>query len=172
MLTAVSSDGQLRFSDGSSRTVPHWGDTTHLILYCARHCEKVRDGSKDPDLTPEGQARAERLGRILSGAKIQRVCTTPYKRTMQTGEAVQRQTGNPPFETYPPDTQAVWLESVLAGGGGKQYFAAGHSNTIPQLLNLLVGKNQFADIPDDEFGMLYIAVTSGLGKSEVIECKY
>lgn len=171
LITAIS-DGQLRFADGSSRPIPHYGDSAHVILYCARHCEKAKDGTKDPDLTAEGQARAERLGRILSDAKIDRVCTTPYKRTMQTGEAVQRQTGNPPFETYPPDAQAVWLESVLAAGGGKQYFVAGHSNTVPQLLNLLVGKIQFQDIADDEFGMLYVAVTAGLGKTEVIECRY
>ena len=171
VLTAIS-DGQLRFADGSSRTIPHYGDSTHIILYCARHCEKVKDGSKDPDLTAEGQARAERLGRILSGAKIHRVCTTPYKRTMHTGEAVQRHTGNPTFETYPPDAQDVWLESVLAAGGGKQYFVAGHSNTVPQLLNLLLGKIQFQNIDDEEYGLLYIATTTGLGKTEVIECRY
>ena len=153
VLTAIS-DGQLRFADGSSRTIPHYGDSTHIILYCARHCEKVKDGSKDPDLTAEGQARAERLGRILSG------------------EAVQRQTGNPSFETYPPDAQDVWLESVLAAGGGKQYFVAGHSNTVPQLLNLMLGKIQFQNIDDEEYGLLYIATTTGLGKTEVIECRY
>lgn len=171
VLTAIS-EGQMRFADGSSHAIPHWGDTSHIILYCARHCEKVKDGSKDPELTAEGQARAERLGRILSGAKIHRVCTTPYKRTMHTGEAVQRHTGNPPFETYPPDAQAVWLESVLAAGGGKQYFVAGHSNTVPQLLNLLVGKTQFLNIDDEEYGMFYVAVTTGLGTTEVIECRY
>ncbi len=75
MLTAIQ-NGHLQFADGSSRPIPHYDDSTYIVFYCVRYCEKVKDGSKDPDLTPEGQARAERLGRILAGGQIDRICTT------------------------------------------------------------------------------------------------
>ena len=171
MLTAIQ-NGHLQFADGSSRPIPHYDDSTYIVFYCVRHCEKVKDGSKDPDLTPEGQARAERLGRILAGGQIDRICTTTYKRTIQTGEAVQSRAGNPSFETYPAESQGVWLDSVLEAGGGKRYLVVGHQNTVPQLLNHLMGKTQFQNIPEDEFGMLYVVATKGPGATEVIEIRY
>lgn len=165
-------DGQILAPGDSTYRIPHWGDSTYIILYCVRHAEKVRDGSKDPGLTAEGQARAERLGRILEEAPLERIYTTPYRRTMLTGEAVQRHAGEPPFETYPPEAQEVWLDSVLAGGGGKQYLVVGHQNTIPQLLNRLSGKLSYQNLGDYEYDRLFVVITRGLGQTEVLECRY
>ncbi|HMX40627.1 MAG TPA: histidine phosphatase family protein [Saprospiraceae bacterium] len=165
-------DGQILAPGDSTYLIPHWGDSAYIILYCVRHADKVRDGSKDPGLTAEGQARAERLGRILAQVPLTRICTTPYRRTMLTGEAVQRRAGEPPFETYPPEAQDVWTDSVLASGGGKQYVVVGHQNTIPQLLNRLTGKLSYQNLGDYEYDRFFVVVTRGLGQTEVLECRY
>ena len=173
MVHKITSTGVMHFADGSTRPIPHFNDTNYIMLFCVRHAEKVKDGSKDPDLLPEGQERAKRLGRILADVRLDRVCTTTYKRTIQTGEAVKKEAvNNPSIETYPPESQDVWLESVLAGGGGKKYLAVGHQNTVPQLLNRLTGKVEFQNMLEEEFGKLYIAVTRGIGSTEVVEIQY
>jgi len=173
MINKITQAGVMHFADGTTRPIPHFNDTNYIVLFCVRHAEKVKDGSKDPDLLPEGQERAKRLGSILADVRLDRVCTTTYKRTIQTGEAVKNAAANnPSLETYPPESQDVWLESVLAGGGGKKYLAVGHQNTVPQLLNRLMGKVEFQNILEEEFGKLYIAVTQKIGSTEVIEVGY
>lgn len=173
MIQKITSEGILHFANGMTRLIPHFNDSNYIVLFCVRHAEKVKDGSKDPDLLPEGQERAKRLGRILADVRLDRVCTTTFKRTIQTGEAVKNAApNNPSLETYPPDSQDVWLESVLAGGGGKKYLAVGHQNTVPQLLNHLTGRFEFQNINEEEFGKLYIAITRGIGATEVVEIEY
>lgn len=172
LLTAVRADGTLVFADSSTRPIPHYDDTSYMVIYAVRHCEKNMDGSDNPDLSPSGQARAERLGKVMDDARLNRVCTTNTKRTVQTGEAVKRYAGDPPMETFPVAAQNDWLAELLNQGGGKRYFYVGHQNTVPMLLNTLVGRQEFKNLPDDEFGRIYIAVTKGLGQTEVLELKY
>lgn len=164
--------GTLEWDDGSTQPIAHWGDSTATVIICVRHCEKAKDDSNDPDLTPEGQARAERLGRILARAGLDTVFTTQYKRTRQTGEAVQRHSGGATLRSFQADAQETWLRDLLRGSGGKQYLYVGHQSTVPQLLNQLTRSQRFYNIPDHEFGLLYIAVIDGNGACEVLECRY
>lgn len=172
LLTAVGADGVLTFSDGTIRPIPHYDDPAYLVIYAVRHCEKAKDGTDNPPLTPEGLARAERLGRIMDLARLDRVCTTNYQRTVQTGDAVKKYAGDPPIETFPVSAQNDWLGELLLQGGGKRYFYVGHQNTVPMLLNTLVGRQQFQNIPDDDHGRFYIAVTKGIGQTEVLELRF
>ena len=165
-------DGQAVLSDSTTVAIPHWGDTTYTIFYCVRHAEKRKDQGDNPALTAEGEARAGRLGNILKGVRIDQVSTTNYKRTVQTAEIVRGIAGNAPAETYPPANQDIWLENKLNEGSGKHYFIVGHQNTVPRLLNQLKGGTEFGDIPEDDHGRFYIAVTKGIGQTEVLEFRY
>ncbi len=171
IVTAIQ-NGQLTLADGSTRAVPHYGDPAYTIIYLVRHCEKGKDGTRDPELSPEGRARAERLGKVMDKARIDRICTTSFKRTIATGAAVQYWAGGPPTETFPMEAQPDWLSETLPTAGGQSLFYVGHTNTIPQLLNQLVGKDQFHDLPEEDFGRLYIAITKGVGQTEVLELQY
>lgn len=169
---AVRSD-LVMLKDSQIVALPGAADSNAIILFCVRHCEKAKDGTKDPDLTAEGQARAEQLGRILADAGLTRVCATPYKRTQHTAEAVRAKAATKPsLETYPPEAQPVFLESLLAGGGGKRYLIVGHQNTIPEMLNHLLGKVQFYNLGDYEYDKLFIVSTKGVGKTEVVQTSY
>lgn len=171
-LVAVGPDGMLLFADSSTHAIPHYGDTAYLVIYAVRHCEKKKDGTDNPDLSAEGLARAERLGKILDNARIDRVCTTNTKRTLQTGETVKRYAADPPIETFPVAAQNDWLAELLQAGGGKQYVYVGHTNTVPTLLNTLLGRREYENLPDDEFGRFYVVVTKGIGQTEVLELNY
>ncbi len=164
---------QIIQKDGQVIALPGAEDSSLIILFCVRHCEKEKDGTKDPNLTAEGQARAAQLGRILADAQLTRVSATPYKRTQQTAMAVREAAGNKiSLETYPPDAQEVFVSSLLAGGGGKRYLIVGHQNTIPELLNYLLGDVRYYNLGDYEYDKLFIVRTKAVGQTEVLQASY
>ena len=57
-------------------------DTTSY--YLLRHAEKVVEDTDDPDLSPSGHARAQKVSTMLKDKKIERLYATSYKRTQQT----------------------------------------------------------------------------------------
>ena len=170
-LSAIK-ENLLVFTDGTTQAIPHWGDSLYVIFFLVRHCERLFDGTKDPDLTVEGQARAERLGRLMEASAIDTVYSTPYKRTQQTAEPVQRRTKSPAVITYLPENQIDLLDNLVPSAGGKHLFIVGHQNTVPMALNYLKGDFTFKNIPDYAFDRFYVAVTNGIGETEVLELRY
>lgn len=169
----LSPEGRLRFADGKEQFILHFEDPAYSIFYCVRHAEKIRDGSEDPDLAPEGHARAQRLGELMAQARIDLVASTPYRRTRLTAAAVRTVLpATPPFEEVEPRQQSRWVLDLLERGPGLHLFYAGHQHTVPNLLNQLIGQYRFPNISDDDFGRLYIAVTKGIGQTEVLELEY
>ena len=56
---------------------------TTVIL--VRHAEKnIEPNNPDPDLSPAGQRRAQELARMFSGAGVNTIYATQYKRTQET----------------------------------------------------------------------------------------
>lgn len=171
-ITAVTADGMLQFADGTSRAIPHYGDPDYLIIYLARHCEKATDPADNPPLSAQGQAQAERLGRVMDNAVLDKISSTNTRRTVQTAEAVKRWAGDPPIETFPAMAQSDWFAETMTGGGGKRVFHVGHSNTIPVLLNEFIGAKNWQNIPENEYRHFFIAITKGLGQTEVLHFRY
>jgi len=110
--------------------------TNDFTLYLVRHAEK-QTNSADPQLTTCGSARAEQLAAILSKAKIKKIYSTTYKRTMATATPLAKQQSLT-INTYPPQNLKAFALQLI-----KQQQTAlivGHSNTTPQLAALLTGK--------------------------------
>jgi len=169
-ITAIS-NGQITLADGSVVPIPHYNEPGFITFYCVRHAEKEKN-STNPDLTPEGRVRAEKLGRVMDNAQLNIVATTNLKRTMQTGEAVQRWAGDPDITNFPPEMQNAWLNDQFVENLGKHIFYVGHQNTVPQLLNQLTGTLQHQNIGENTFDRFYLAVSKGLGQTEVLEFRY
>lgn len=166
-------DGQLHFADGSAQVIPHWGDSEWAHFFCVRHAEKERGDPRDPNLSTEGEARAERLGRILAEAGLDSVYATPFRRSQLTAEPVQRRGHTPPVVIYSPEEQEEWILELLPNSRGKKMVIVGHQNTIPQLLNQLAGGGfDYDNIPDADFGKFFVVATKGIGETEVLELRY
>ncbi|HEY5798615.1 MAG TPA: phosphoglycerate mutase family protein [Burkholderiaceae bacterium] len=136
-------------------------DTT---VYLVRHGEKVADGSKDPALSPEGQARARNIAAILSRAGIARIYSTPYQRTQQTAQPLAAQLGLP-VQSYDPSKQAEFAREVLKDN--RTALIVGHSNTLTALVTHLGGAPG-ADIPETEYERLYQLTVGGDGKVRTV----
>ena len=120
------------------------------MIYLVRHGEKQTD-SKDPDLSPAGQVRAQNVATILQKAGIANVFSTPYKRTMQTAQPLAQRTGLP-VQSYDAATPKALVEKVKTLSG--VVLVVGHSNTLPELVRLFGGVPG-ADIADNEYDRLY-----------------
>ena len=172
LVTAITKDGVIQFEDGTSKPIPHYTEADYMVFYLARHCEKEEGAGDNPVLSAEGQAQAERLGRVMDNAVLDFVASTNTKRTVLTAEVVKRWAGDPVIETFPAMAQSDWLAEKMTGGAGKRIFYVSHTNTIPTFLNELTKTIEYKNIPENEYRHFYIAVTKGIGQTEVLHFRY
>ena len=132
--------------------------TTHY--YIVRHAEKApSDGmmTSDVPLSEAGENRAVVLGSALHTKNIQTIYATPYKRTQGTAQPLSK-TLNIPVNTYDPrDTAFVTKLKAIKNN----VLVVGHSNTVDDLVNGLTGKSHLKDLPDTQYGDLFIVKRRG-----------
>lgn len=134
-------------------------------IYLIRHAEKA-DISSNPELSDAGIKRAKNWAAYFEKTPIDLFYTTMYKRTQQTCSAIAA-TKQKDILFYKPD--AMDLKKVIAENPGKTLLIVGHSNTIPNYINKLLGTAKYEDIPESEFGNLYrITVTGDKISDELI----
>jgi broad specificity phosphatase PhoE len=133
---------------------------TTLIL--VRHAEKdLTQSTSDPDLSPEGKQRAARLAKILQSVDITAVYSTEFKRTRQTVEAVAAARS---LALAPYDARATRdIDAMLSTHAGGTILVSGHSNTVPQFLNYLIGEEKYKPMGDGEYGNLIVVSVSQRG---------
>jgi broad specificity phosphatase PhoE len=127
------------------------GDDSYTI-YLVRHAEKqIIAGEKNPDLTLCGIKRAEQLANILENINLANVYSTNYKRTIATAEptAQQKQLS---IKNYDPRKLPMFAEQLI--NQRKSVLVVGHSNTTPQLAQL-VSKKPVAELTELEYQELY-----------------
>jgi len=135
-------------------------------IYLIRHAEKADDTS-DTDLSEKGNLRAQRWAAYFKPMRIQTFYTTNYKRSVSTiipasvaaVEPVPGTTYNMKIIRYDPGTLS--LLDVASKHNGEKVLIVGHSNTIPNTINKYLGKEVYKDIPEDEYGNLYIITING-----------
>lgn len=133
------------------------------IIYLVRHAEK-ESGGKDPELTAQGQARAQNIAAILHKTGIANIFSSQYKRTMQTAHAVAQRTGVP-VQAYDPAAPKHLVERVKSLDG--VVLVVGHSNTLPELVRLFGGAPG-ADIADNEYARLYQLIAGPNGATTTV----
>jgi broad specificity phosphatase PhoE len=136
---------------------------TTIIL--VRHAEKMSDGSKDPELTEEGKARAVRFANLLKDTKVDAIFSTPLKRTQNTVAPLALSKGIT-VATYQAMKGEV-IDDMLKNFAGKTIVISGHSNTTPWTINYLLGKEEFKDFADSDYDNLVIVdlIEKGKGKT-------
>ena len=142
---------------------------TTVIL--VRHAEKkIEPQNPDPDLTPEGLARAQEIARVFAGAGINAIYATQYKRTQQTVKPLSDRIGVPVTLLNSKDTDEL-LNQIQTAHRGQTIFIAGHSNSVPKIVSILSNET-FPEIPDNEYDNLFIVTIYRFGKAKVTKLKY
>ena len=122
----------------------------NFTLYLVRHAEKQAD-SKNPPLTQCGEERAKQLATLLSKANIKSVYSTNYQRTMSTAAPLSSRQ-NIAIKNYDPKQLEQF--SLHLKDHKENALIVGHSNTTPQLTQLL-SNQKVDDLTEKEYQMLY-----------------
>jgi broad specificity phosphatase PhoE len=141
--------------------------TTFILV---RHAETSGSGS-NPNLSVDGQTRANRLSQILDKVNLNAVYSTNFNRTMQTAQPAASSKGLS-IATYDPFAPGVLIDQVLASFPGGYVLVVGHSNTIPDMLNEMVGADLYPDIGESEFDNFFVVHVSIHGVARVTHLKY
>jgi broad specificity phosphatase PhoE len=127
------------------------------VVFLVRHAEKADDGTDDPPLTQEGQARAASLAGLLRDAGLTHIHSTESRRTLETAAPLSDATGLP-ITAY--DGQALGdLASRIRSMPGR-HLVVGHSNTTPALVRIL-GGDDGGPIEDWEYDRFYVLTLRG-----------
>lgn len=145
----------------------HAQQTTFILM---RHAEKVQDGSKDPALTQEGVKRSMRLKELLASQDIAAVYSTPYIRTKSTVQPTAEEHQLAVMDYKP--MQDGFLQSLLDKYQGETIVIAGHSNTIPTLVNELLGEEKYAQLDDSDYNDLFIVTVTEIGQGKEVVISY
>lgn len=142
---------------------------TTVIL--VRHAEKkIEPDNPDPDLTPEGVARAVEIARVFGESGINAIYATQYKRTQQTVKPLADRTTVPVTLLDSSQTDQL-VERIQTELRGKIVFVAGHNNTVPAIVSKLSGET-YPVIPENEYDNLFVVTIYRWGKAKVLKLKY
>lgn len=133
--------------------------TTFILL---RHAEKGDDDPKDPELKPEGVERANRLVKMLGKTSVDAIYSTTFKRTRNTVDPLAKEKGLQ-VQTYEA-FKVEEIEKMLQKYSGGTIVISGHSNNIPWIANLLIGKEEYKDYDDSDYGNFVIVSVVEKGK--------
>ncbi len=147
-------------------TIEGFNDKDVTVFFIVRHAEKDTAGGTNADLNAVGRGRANALVHIFKKVHIHKVYSTDKPRTKNTAKplaAFKRR----PVEIYDAHKQKELLESLTKIEKGKKIFMVGHSNTVPQLVNILRGADVEKDIADSDYSTMYIVSVKQIGETKV-----
>ena len=128
-------------------------ETDELQLFILRHTEKQEPDAEDPQLSEQGIKRAQYWARVLQDVQFDAVYTTNFKRNIQTANLV---TAGRDVELKIYYPMSFDVKQFLQQEQGKRILIIGHSNTIPDMVNRLVGSNEEPPMSHQNYNLLYI----------------
>ena len=141
---------------------------TQVIV--VRHAEKAADGTRDPELSDVGRARADALAKVLRDAHVRAVFATQFKRTQATVDPAARETGVPVVVVDAGDTAGL-AERIRKEHAGEVVLVAAHSNTVPEIIKRLGGP-VVPELAEDAFDDLFVVTLRASGAAQVLHLSY
>jgi len=167
MINGLHENG-ITTAGGKELKIPGYTKEGATVFYLVRHAEKEKGG--DPGLTEEGTMRAKKLGEILNNVKLNAIYSTNRKRTIYTA-APTAELQKMEVDSYNAKKQEE-LVTQLNNRKGENFLIVGHSNTIPDLLNLFQSKKVYEHIDEKEYDNFYVVVQDDAGDCTIHELKY
>ncbi|MDH5589991.1 MAG: histidine phosphatase family protein [Gemmatimonadota bacterium] len=162
-VVALTAGGCNALADGAASSTD-----APVVVYLVRHAERAEDGTNDPPLSPEGEARAALLATLLSDAGITHVHSTDLKRTRGTGAPFTAASGLD-VEVYDPRDLPGFAERLRATPG--RHLVLGHSNTTPDLVGALGGAPG-DPISEMEYDRFYVVTIPAAGPVSTVLLRF
>jgi len=145
---------------------PAWAQRPVTVIL-VRHAEKdYADPNKsDQRLSAVGHFRADALVSAVEQFGIRRIFSTDFARTRDTVGPLSQLKGIP-ITIYDPRDLRGLAEKIKALRKDRRVIVSGHSNTIPPLVNLLIGEELYRELGEFEYNKMFV-VKLGTGKPSV-----
>ncbi|RWY52341.1 SixA phosphatase family protein [Mucilaginibacter gilvus] len=137
-------------------------------IWLVRHGEKEPATVKtadDPNLSLDGQKRAEALAKFLKREKIKAIYITKYKRTSETARPLAAQARIVP-QVY-GDSLKTFAAGILKSFNGSNVLIIGHSTTLMPLLGAFGAEMPFEALDEDDFDMIFKVTIKDSGEREL-----
>lgn len=124
-------------------------------IFIVRHAEKCTLPADDPPLTPAGVVRSNDLVEVLESESIAAIYSTPFARTVQTVSPFAEARGLEIVRTPVSSGFIQTLADTLRASSAPGILVSGHSNTVPGLVNALVGTD-YDNLDESIYDLLYV----------------
>jgi 2,3-bisphosphoglycerate-dependent phosphoglycerate mutase len=152
-----------------------WGTADCTTVIVIRHAEQAIGSVADPPLTEAGEARAALLARMFGDAKspgrLDAIYVSPVLRNRLTAAPLAARLGLTPTVAAAADPKAL-ARRVLHEHEGGRVLVIGHSDTVPQIVAALSGRNDISEIGGQEYGTMYIVTVPRIGFANVLRISY
>ena len=144
---------------------------THLVttVLLVRHAEKAIPTGDSP-LSKEGETRAQALAHVAGDAGVTAIYATQFLRTQQTVEPLATHLGLSVNQVDADDIEEL-VDQILSDNGSEVVLVAGHSDTVPKIIEKLSG-DSISPIPADEFDNLFIVTIYEPNAAKVVHLNY
>lgn len=142
-------------------------DTVVMVL---RHAEKV-DETANSGLTDAGTERAETFAHVARKAGVQAIFHTQFPRTRLTVGPLANALGIT-TEEYQKDDVAGVVSRVRSDHRGQTVVVAGHSDTVPALVDGFLGRAANVSIGAGDFDNLFVVVRPRCGRARLVHLQY
>jgi len=140
-----------------------------LTLFLVRHAEKQE--GKDPSLTDIGKQRAADLAHFLDKVPLDAIYSSNYKRTQETAMPTATQK-NISINTYDARNLPQVAADLLTTQASKTVLVVGHSNTTPDLINILTKTKDYPHLTEKQYDDVFLLRVYSLGKADVLHFNY
>ena len=129
-------------------------------IYILRHTEKADDVSEDPLLSESGKKRARYWKQVLADIDINQIYTTDLKRNIETAETLAENYHVKPELYYPLSFDIIQFINEIKG---QRVLIIGHSNTIPDMVNRLIGESTYPPMSHTDYDKLFLITINANG---------
>ncbi len=137
------------------KVVEQNGETNISTYYFIRHAEKDRSNpdNKDPELNQAGLGRAIRWAEVFDPVALDAIYSTNFERTEMTAAPTVVKK-NLVLQYY--DLKDLEIEQFKETNLGKNVLVVGHSNSIPEFVNKMIGEEKYSKMDDYDNSSLFI----------------
>lgn len=138
-----------------------YAQNREITIILVRHAEKDTSPTADkfdPELSTAGRERAERLFETIKKYEPDQIFSTVFKRASATVTPLAvnlHRDYRLQIQKYDPSKMKDFAEK-LSKFSGETIVVAGHSNTTPALVNLLIKQNKYKDLDDSVYNKIWI----------------
>lgn len=129
-------------------------------IYILRHTEKEDDISENPPLSEAGKTRARYWKQVLANIDINQIYTTDLERNIQTAATLAENYHVKPEMYYPLSFDVVKFINEIKG---QKVLIIGHSNTIPDMVNRLIGGSIYPPMSHTDYEKLFLITINANG---------